>query len=191
MTSLTRSESDRFKMDLKRCPVSALPLLVFFCCNFSLFCFNLFRFQTRVDSVWTARCLVSLGREQAVLLMLEGTYILREPALGVSVCITFQITPLYLGRWKGTTRVILSERECFLPQEQQFPSLPYFIVFTAPHYLGTSVTLKLCFSSDFQFVVRVTSGPLHLGSLMSVIIFKGLHILLKMMVFKTKVNKLQ
>lgn len=51
MTSLTRSESDRFKMDLKRSPVSSLPLFVFFYCNSNLFYFRLFRFEARVDSV--------------------------------------------------------------------------------------------------------------------------------------------
>lgn len=78
---------------------------------------------------------------------------------------------------------------CFLPQKQQFPSLPYFIVIAGPHYLGTSVALKLCFSSDFQFV-QVTSGLLHPDSLMSALIWKRLHVLLKLIVFKTEVNRL-
>lgn len=78
---------------------------------------------------------------------------------------------------------------CFLPKKQQFPSLPYFIVIAGPHCLGTSVMLKLRFSSDFQFV-QVTSSLLHPDSLMSALIWKRLHVLLKMIVFKTEVNRL-
>lgn len=37
MTSLTRSESDRFKMDLKCCPVSSLLFLVFFSAAFLIY----------------------------------------------------------------------------------------------------------------------------------------------------------
>lgn len=30
-------------------------------------------------------------------------------------------------------------------ETQQFPSLPYVMVFTGPHYLGTSVTFEVVF----------------------------------------------
>lgn len=88
--------------------------------------------------MWTARCLVSLGRDQAILLMLEGSR--RLGSFGGECAHHNSDPPFGFGKVERYNTSYFVRGVVFPTTEaQQFPSFPYVIVFS-----GWTSLFKCC-----------------------------------------------